>query len=352
MDPGSFSEVARDLQTWLAAGHPGPRFLTTGPNLRLPDGYGHPRYGAVSNAQEVAVHLDLIESLGGVGAKIAIQEGFEDFPPELWQVIQREATQRGLPLYIHATSEVAQRAALEHGAHAIMHAVLGGAWVGQFFGVEDLSNDFVQRMARSGAYQLTTFSFVDSWPTAFDIERLDDPLVRLTVPAVELETARDPMAKRSFAIRTLGYFAPWTFEWVRPWLARQLWSRENLDAGVRYSQRNVLKLHRAGVPIVAATDVPSPWPDAIANFHGPQMAREVELLGQAGLSPMEAIISATRIPAEMLGLADEIGTVEVGKRADLLIVRGDPLEDLRALRQVLWTVAGGVARTPEEWMGP
>ena len=63
-------------------------------------------------------------------------------------------------------------------------------------------------------------------------------------------------------------------------------------------------------------------------------------------------MSATRIPAEMLGLGDEIGTVEVGKRADLLIVRGDPLEDLRALRQVLWTVAGGVARTPEEWMGP
>lgn len=76
------------------------------------------------------------------------------------------------------------------------------------------------------------------------------------------------------------------------------------------------------------------------------------LLLAAGLSPAEALAAATRIPARMLGLEREIGTVEVGKRADLVIVRGDPLADLRALRAVRWTVRDGVARTPAQWMAP
>jgi len=56
----------------------------------------------------------------------------------------------------------------------------------------------------------------------------------------------------------------------------------------------------------------------------------------ARLSRMAAIMAATRVPAEMLGLANEIGTVEVGKRADLVIVHDDPLRDLRALRTIEW----------------
>ena len=66
---------------------------------------------------------------------------------------------------------------------------------------------------------------------------------------------------------------------------------------------------------------------------------------------LQAIAAATRTPASMLGLSQEIGTVEPGKRADLVIVRGDPLKDLRELRNVLWTVKDGVAKTPREWMG-
>ena len=53
----------------------------------------------------------------------------------------------------------------------------------------------------------------------------------------------------------------------------------------------------------------------------------------------------------MLGLGAELGTVEAGKRADLVVVRDDPLRDLRALRTIRWTIRDGVARTPDEWMG-
>jgi hypothetical protein len=54
----------------------------------------------------------------------------------------------------------------------------------------------------------------------------------------------------------------------------------------------------------------------------------------------------------MLGRETEIGTIEVGKRADLVVVDGDPLADLRALRRIRWTVKDGLARTPQEWMTP
>jgi imidazolonepropionase-like amidohydrolase len=52
----------------------------------------------------------------------------------------------------------------------------------------------------------------------------------------------------------------------------------------------------------------------------------------------------------MLGLSDEIGTLELGKVADLVVFDGNPFVDPTTLRQVRWTVQGGIARTPEEWM--
>ena len=53
----------------------------------------------------------------------------------------------------------------------------------------------------------------------------------------------------------------------------------------------------------------------------------------------------------MLSLDFEIGTLAVGKRADLVLVAGDASRDLRAFRNVRWTIRDGVAHTPEEWMG-
>jgi imidazolonepropionase-like amidohydrolase len=54
----------------------------------------------------------------------------------------------------------------------------------------------------------------------------------------------------------------------------------------------------------------------------------------------------------MVGLGEELGTLEIGKQADMLILDGDPLEDPGALRSIRWTVKKGVARTSEGWMHP
>jgi imidazolonepropionase-like amidohydrolase len=84
--------------------------------------------------------------------------------------------------------------------------------------------------------------------------------------------------------------------------------------------------HRAGVKIAMGTDAATPF-----NRHG-ENALELQLMVEAGMTPMEAIIAATRTGAEVLGLADQVGTVETGKLADLLLVVGDPLADISLLQ--------------------
>lgn len=75
---------------------------------------------------------------------------------------------------------------------------------------------------------------------------------------------------------------------------------------------------------------------------------EMELLQRAGLSPMEVIQAATRHAAYVCGQGDELGTLESGKLADLIVVEGNPLEDLRAMDSVLYVVKGGeVAVSPD-----
>ena len=91
-------------------------------------------------------------------------------------------------------------------------------------------------------------------------------------------------------------------------------------------------LHKAGVPIVAGTDQSVP---------GHSLHREIELYVQAGFTPMEAIQAATIVPARAMGLDKEVGTVEPGKRADLILVDSNPLESIHNIRNVKYVVADG-----------
>jgi imidazolonepropionase-like amidohydrolase len=91
-------------------------------------------------------------------------------------------------------------------------------------------------------------------------------------------------------------------------------------------------LHRAGVPIVAGTDVGVP---------GHTLHRELELYVKAGMTPMEAIQSATLTPARVMRLEKEVGTIEPGKRADILILERNPLEDISNIRKIKFVVTQG-----------
>jgi len=111
-------------------------------------------------------------------------------------------------------------------------------------------------------------------------------------------------------------------------------------AGVReYAMRKAEESHKAhiesirnafdaGVKIAAGTD----FPGSPGVAHGDNAVELEIFVEQLGLSPMDAIISATRIGAEALGMDDKIGTLSPGKKADLLIVDGDPTQDIKILQ--------------------
>jgi imidazolonepropionase-like amidohydrolase len=92
--------------------------------------------------------------------------------------------------------------------------------------------------------------------------------------------------------------------------------------------RSFEKARKAGVKILSGTDYLS---DPLMGPMG-ENAIELELMVKAGCSPMEAIVSATKTNAEGLGLGDQLGTIEAGKLADVIVVKGDPLIDISLLR--------------------
>ena len=69
--------------------------------------------------------------------------------------------------------------------------------------------------------------------------------------------------------------------------------------------------------------------------------REIELYMQAGFTPMEAIQAATIVPARVMGLDQEVGTIEVGKRADVILLDANPLESIHNIRSVKYVITNG-----------
>ena len=100
-------------------------------------------------------------------------------------------------------------------------------------------------------------------------------------------------------------------------------------------------LHAAGVPLVAGTDEGVP---------GLSVYREVELYVAAGIPPMEALRAATAVPAKVMGLDRTLGTIEVGKLADLIVLDENPLDDIRNLQRVRLVMKDGVLyRSGDLW---
>lgn len=109
-----------------------------------------------------------------------------------------------------------------------------------------------------------------------------------------------------------------------------------LEGIVAFNRRLVAALLAAGVPVLAGTDA---WVSGIAP--GFSLHEELQALARAGLSNEAVLTAATSAPAAWLGVADDRGTVEVGKRANLLILDADPLADLSHTRRIAGIVLDG-----------
>ena len=95
--------------------------------------------------------------------------------------------------------------------------------------------------------------------------------------------------------------------------------------------------------LTAGTDANNPWVVPGVSLH-----RELELLQQSGIPPLEVLTIATHNGAKSLGILDEVGTIAPGKRADLVLLRDDPSLDISATRTIQWVMQGGRLLDPDE----
>jgi imidazolonepropionase-like amidohydrolase len=137
-------------------------------------------------------------------------------------------------------------------------------------------------------------------------------------------------------------------EKIAPELAQPLTDVEppsqRSEIGGKLFQREIAvvgALHKAGIPIVAGTDQAVP---------GYSLHREIELYVEAGFTPTEAIQAATIVPARAMHLEKDTGTVQKGKRGDLILINGDPLADIHNTRNVEYVISNGTMyHTAELW---
>ena len=110
-----------------------------------------------------------------------------------------------------------------------------------------------------------------------------------------------------------------------------------------HKKRLVKEMQGAGVPVLAGTDTGNPY--LVPGF---ALHDELALFVEAGLTPMQALQAATKQPAKVLGIADQVGTIEKGKVADLVILDQNPLADIRNTRRIHALVVNGRLIASEE----
>jgi imidazolonepropionase-like amidohydrolase len=152
----------------------------------------------------------------------------------------------------------------------------------------------------------------------------------------------ESMANGSPALAEDARVAPFLTAAQRATLAQRFPGAVGSEVQRRRALANTLALHRAGAPVLAGSDAPNP-----GTAQGLSLHRELQLLVEAGLTPAEALAAATALPAAHFRL-DDRGELAPGRRADLLLVEGDPLTDIAATLSIaaIWQRGEPVVRAP------
>jgi imidazolonepropionase-like amidohydrolase len=249
---------------------------------------------------------------------------YQSFKPELIPVISAEAHRNGMTLTGHVPNGITAEAAVDAGMDQINHT---HAIAGALFSFEKLRS-----LPPAEAAKMIRAIDVDSeearrlFAHLAEKKTVVDPTLALNEwlwrPASTPVSSVEPGAAK-VAAALAGPLANTGAPPERVELMQALF-----DLYVRV----VGALHRAGVRVVAGTDQAIP---------GHSLHREMEIYVRAGMTPMEAILAATSVPARVMGLEKEVGTIEAGKSADVVVVDGDPLEHIENARRVVWTIARG-----------
>jgi imidazolonepropionase-like amidohydrolase len=323
-------DLDRTFRLFKSARAGWPRFVGSGPNL---DGIpGGPWPGLVALDDPDAARRAVRELAAG-GADFLKLYAWMDL--DVVRAVTEEARRERLKVAGHVGYRVTVLEAAEAGVAAFEHVRLGRELVAP----ESLPALAAIRPRRHDALaSFAAWRFIEpDSPLADEVIRR---LVELDVTLVPTLCISDVVLRHvaeEEALAGSGWQAPEAV--LEAWRASRYdadydaedrrWARVELERQMAFIGR----AHAAGLRVVAGTDTPNPFIPPGRSLH-----RELELLVACGLTPVEAIRAGTLAAAEVLDLAHEQGSLEVGKRADLIVVQGDASTDIgrtTALRLVV-----------------
>ena len=266
--------------------------------------------------------------------KLFFEDGFGEashlpLPSErVVAAVRAEARRLGLPVVIHANALDMQTLALRYQPDVLAHGLWG--W-GASTGAPDLPEPIrkhLDAVVASGTAYQPTFGVVDGLVHLFDPGFLDDPALKKVVPRSLLAWYRTDEAqafKKGLASENPAF--------ADPAVARRIFEGVGNQA-----ERALSYLARNGGKILLGSDTPSAptWTDQ----PGLNTWRELQHMSRAGLAPRDLLKAATIRNAEVFGLRD-LGTIEPGKTANLLLLRADPLASVEAWNEIESVVLHG-----------
>ena len=286
----------------------GPRIFATGGIVTYPGSHGSNEWGTqVDDWPEAIAALDAhIERKPDI-LKLTFEErgwGAREMipilPVELMQKIIHYYNDRGIRTTVHTSSEYRARQAIFAGVDTLAHPIIQGP----------VTEDFAKLMGAKKIPMVTTLTIGENYSRlAEHPEYLDQPLYQATVPAEEIEMLKTER-RQEYQERK------WTW-WMK--------------IMTTIAQENLRMINEAGGVLVAGTDQSS----------GPALHRELELMADAGIPASEIIRIATLNGAIFLGKERELGSIEEGKIADMVLLAADPTEDINNAKEIVEVIKGG-----------
>lgn len=282
---------------------------------------GNNTFLPMSSDDEALAAVDRLVEWGADAVKVWYLDPPDDRRDEFDRrllMIGEAARERGLPLIAHATQLRNAKLALRAGASVLVHSVEDSV----------VDREFIALAQANDVIYMPTLLVGGNWsraraavglgvvPPVDDPNGCVDPLTRTVLehaPALR-KTAPDSWRDADSAFSSL----------------------EQTGRDLSLMQRNLARVAEAGITIATATDAGNPL-----TLHGPSIYAEMEAMQAAGIPPARIIVMSTRNGALAMGAIDDIGTLEPGKIADLVILEQDPAASARAFRSITHVMRAG-----------
>ncbi|UCF98816.1 MAG: amidohydrolase family protein [Spirochaetaceae bacterium] len=295
---------------------PGPTIYTTGPVLEGRNPVS-PLFNVITDVEDAERAVRKQNKSGYELIKV-----YDNLSPDVYQRILEVASELQMPVVGHVPKTVGFEGALDGGQYSIEHLT---AYIdndrADFVIPENRIEEFAGRTAAAGIWNCPTLTIYDNLV----------PPSEFSLITSHPEARYVPGRIRFLWKKTLE--AVYEAEYSGPDYAQHM----------REISRDMTRaLHQAGARLVAGTDM-----NFVGVFPGVSLHRELANLVAAGLSPYEALACATVNAAECLGRSHEFGTVEIGQRADLILVEANPFNDIGAVCNRAGVMVRGVWHTRE-----